>query len=146
MTATGLEVFDSTLKATNRWLKLMMMELETDDRRFAFRVLRGVLHTLRDRIGPVNAVHLGAQMPMLLRGAYYENWHPAGTPTRERHLEDFLDHVAGRLPGADEVCPAEAVRASFAVMAQCLDRGEMNKLQHMLPHEVLTFWPKELLH
>ncbi len=144
MTATGLEVFDTTLQATNHWLNLMMLELETDDRRLAFKALRGVFHALRDRVGPVNATHLGAQLPMLLRGAYYENWHPAGTPTRERHLEDFLDHVAAELPDC-EVGPGEAMQAALAVMAQCLDRGEMIKLRHMLPHEALNLWPKELL-
>jgi hypothetical protein len=29
-------------------------------------------------------VHLGAQLPLLVRGIYYEGWHMAGKPTRER--------------------------------------------------------------
>jgi hypothetical protein len=32
MSATGLEVFDTTLQETNHWLKLMMGELGTADR------------------------------------------------------------------------------------------------------------------
>ncbi len=146
MSRTGLEVFDKTLQATNHWLKLMMTELGTDDRRLAFNALRGALHTVRDRIGPENAVHLGAQMPMLLRGAYYEGWQPARTPTRERRLDDFLDHVASELPDQDEVGPEDVARAGFAVMAQCLDPGEMDKVLCILPSEARYLWPEGAPH
>ncbi|MDP2334217.1 MAG: DUF2267 domain-containing protein [Reyranella sp.] len=145
MSATGLEVFDTTLQETNHWLKLMMGELGTDSRRTAFGALRGTLHALRDRIGVDNAAHLGSQMPMLLRGAYYERWRPAATPTRERHLADFIDHVADEMPRDSQTNPAEAARACFSVMSQCLDRGEMLKLRKVLPHEALNLWPDSLL-
>ena len=141
MSATGLEVFDRTLQETNHWLKLMMDELGTDRRSVAFGALRASLHALRDRIGVDNAAHLGAQMPMLLRGAYYEGWHPASTPTRERHLGDFIDHVQSELPTASAINPAEAARACFCTMSQFLDHGEMAKLKRILPHEVLNLWP-----
>jgi hypothetical protein len=72
MSKTGLEIFDTTLQETNHYLKRAMEELQTDDRKLAFTALRATLHALRDRIGPANAVHLAAQLPMLLRGAYYE--------------------------------------------------------------------------
>ena len=142
MSATGLEVFDTTLQETNHWLKLMMGELGTADRHAAFGALRGALHAVRDRIGVHNAAHLGAQMPMLLRGAYYESWHPAATPTRERHLADFIDHVAAEMPRDSRIEAGEAARACFAVMSQCLDDGEMTKLRKLLPHEALNLWPE----
>lgn len=146
MTATGLEVFDTTLQQTNRWLRLMMMELATDNRRLAFAALRGALHAVRDRIGTDNAAHLGAQLPMLLRGAYYERWHPAATPTHERDLAGFIDHVAAEMPHECEASAGEAAQACFAVLGCCLDRGEMLKLRRQLPREVLNLWPEELLH
>src|SRR6266404_207994 len=147
MTASGLEIFDTTLQRTNHWLKLMTVELETDSRRVAFGALRGALHAVRDRIGPENAVHLGAQMPMLLRGAYYEGWRPAETPTSERRLTDFINHVGSELPRGCEATPGEAARACFAVLGLCLDRDEMMKLKHALPREaVVNLWPEELLH
>jgi uncharacterized protein (DUF2267 family) len=145
MSATGLEVFDSTVQETNHWLKLMMGELGSDDRQSSFNALRAALHAIRDRIGADNTVHLGAQLPMLLRGAYYEGWRPATTPTRERHLEDFVDHVAASLPRNDRTNPAEAARACFAVMGRCLDSGELLKLRGILPHEVLNLFPDAAL-
>jgi uncharacterized protein (DUF2267 family) len=143
MSSTGLEVFDTTLQATNHWLKLTMRELDSDNRRLAFNALRATLHAVRDRIGPDNAVHLGAQLPMLLRGAYYENWKPSRTPTRERRLEDFLDHVASYLPNEDAIAPSEAAQAGFAVLAECLDPGEADKLLAILPGDVRHLWPPE---
>ncbi len=145
MSITGLDTFDTTIQETNHWLKIIMGELGTDDRRSAFNALRAALHALRDRIGPENAVHLGAQLPMLLRGAYYEGWHPAGTPTRERHLEAFVDHVAGYLPQDSRINPAEAVRACLVAMDRCLDRGELLKVRRTLPHEVLNLFPASLV-
>lgn len=145
MSGTGLDTFDTTIQETNHWLKIMMGELGTDDRRTAFNALRAALHALRDRIGPENAVHLGAQLPMLLRGAYYEGWHPAATPTRERHLVDFIDHVAAQLPRQTTINPAEAARACFAAMARCIERGELLKVRGCLPHEALNLFPDSLV-
>jgi uncharacterized protein (DUF2267 family) len=141
MSTMGLKVFDSTVQETNHWLKLMMGELGCDDRQASFNALRAALHAIRDRVGVDNAAHLGAQLPMLLRGAYYEGWRPALTPTRERHLEDFIDHVAAGLERDGRTNPAEAARACFAVMGRCIDSGELMKLRRALPHEVLNLLP-----
>jgi uncharacterized protein (DUF2267 family) len=141
MSAKELPVFDKTLQETNHWLKLMMGELGIGNRSAAFAALRASLHALRDRVGVENAAHLGAQMPMLLRGAFYEGWRPSSTPTRERHLDDFINHVQAELPADSPLNPAEAARACFCVMGRCLDPGEMTKLRGILPHEVLNLWP-----
>jgi len=145
MSTTGLDVFDSTIQETNHWLKLMMGEFGIDSRQKSFNALRAALHAVRDRIGVDNAAHLGAQFPMLLRGAYYEAWHPAATPTRERHLEDFIDHVVAALPRDSQINPADAARACFAVMGRCLDSGELLKLRGILPHEALNLFPDAFL-
>lgn len=145
MSATGLDVFDKTLHETNRWLKVVMETLKTDNRRHAFAALRATLQVLRDRIGPNNAVHLGAQLPMLLRGAYYEGWHPAGTPTRERHVENFIAHVASKLPRDLQLDAEHAARASLAALAECVDPGEVAKVAELLPLEIRGLWPRGLV-
>ncbi len=91
--ATGLDTFDTTVQESNLWLKDLMERLGTYNRHHAYSTLRAVLHVLRDRIGPDNAAHLGAQLPMLIRGLYYEGWHPSGKPTKERHEGQFLARV-----------------------------------------------------
>ena len=141
MSTTDLHVFDRTLQETHHWLKVMMEELETDSRRIAFQALRAGLHAVRDRIGAANAVHLGAQLPMLLRGAYYEGWRPFSTPTRERKLEDFFSHVEAYLPATAQVDGPAAAYATATAMAECLDGGEVEKVLEMLPADIRTIWP-----
>lgn len=87
MAATGLEVFDKTLQTTNTWLD-EVMETTGPDRHVAWHALTAVLHTLRDRLPVDLSAHLGAQLPLLIRGAYYDQWHPAGQPDRVRSAED----------------------------------------------------------
>ena len=143
MSTTGLEVFDTTLQETNHWLKLMMRELNTGNRRLAFAALRATLHALRDRINPANAVHFGAQLPMLLRGAYYEGWRLAA-PSHERHVDDFLIHVDANLPRSAQIGSDAAARATFRVMTECVDAGEVDKLVRLLPSEIRCLWPDQL--
>ena len=100
----------------------------TDDRHLAYVALRATLHALRDRLGPENAVHLAAQLPMLLRGLYYEGWRLASV------ADQGTD--AGRLPGARAqraaarlgIDPNVAARAVFGVMWEKLDLGEVGKV------------------
>ncbi len=137
---TGLDVFDTTVQQTNLWLKDIMERIETDDRHLAYQLLRATLHMIRDRVGPENAVHFGAQLPMLIRGLYYEGWHMAHTPTRTRHLADFIDDIedeARRKLGADR---EKLVKAVFQVVADRIDPGEVDKLIKAFPEDLRALW------
>lgn len=138
---TGLDTFDKTVQESNLWLKDLMERLHSQDRHHAYSTLRAVLHSLRDRIGPQNAAHLGAQLPMLLRGLYYEGWDPSGKPTKERHEAQFLARVGEELPRADEAEVEQGVYAAFDVLAKHIDRGAAVKLAVILPQELRKFWP-----
>jgi uncharacterized protein (DUF2267 family) len=142
MSATGLEVFDQTLQKTNIWLKEIMEHLGPDRQR-AYHALRAVLHTLRDRLTVEEAAHLSAQLPLLIRGIYFEGWHPAHKPTKERAKQEFLDQVAARLKGVEPINPETATRAVLEVLERNIDRAEAVQVRHMLPKALQELWPGE---
>jgi uncharacterized protein (DUF2267 family) len=81
---------------------------------------------------------------MLVRGFYYDGWHPAGKPRVERHKDDFLAHIAAQFP-EDRPSTAERVtRAVFAVLGKHLTAGEVEKIKHTLPAEVRALWEAKL--
>jgi len=139
--STGLDTFDKTVQESNLWLKAVMERLDTTDRHHAYSTLRAVLHALRDRIGPENAAHLGAQLPMLLRGLFYEGWDPTGKPTKERHEAAFLAHIARELPRADETEVEQGIYAVIDVLSKHIDRGSAVKLAGIFPQDLRKFWP-----
>ncbi len=141
MTATGVDSLDHSIQETNLWLKAVMRHLDTDDRSLAYAALRATLHALRDRIRPENAVHLGAQLPTVIRGLYYEGWHMAGTPTKERHKAQFLEHVGRCFDHRRDVDPQRAVQAVFEVLWEKVDPGEVAKVIRLLPEDLRALWP-----
>ncbi len=77
----GRDVFDGTMQKTEIWLNELMAELEWEGKpEKTYFALRTVLHALRDRLTVEEAVQLGAQLPMLVRGFYYEGWTLKGKP------------------------------------------------------------------
>ena len=142
MSATGLDVFDKTLQTTNIWLKEIMETLGPDRQR-AYRALGAVLHALRDRLTVDEVAHLGAQLPLLVRGLYYDQWHPAGKPVRMRHIEDFLAAVAATLDDIGPINAEDAVRAVFAVLDEHVAPGEIEDIRGMLPAQLRRLWPEE---
>ena len=140
MTTTGLRVFDETLQVTNSWLKDLMEMLHTDDRQLAYRGLRAVLHALRDELEPELAVHLAAQLPMLVRGFYYEDWKLSRTPTANRHLDAFHQAIRAEMRGYPEVDPDRLMAAVFDLLAARITAGEVQKVARSLPREVRDLW------
>jgi uncharacterized protein (DUF2267 family) len=137
---TGLDVFDSTLQQSNLWLKEIMGRLKSDDRHLAYQGLRATLHVIRDRIGPENAVHFGAQLPMLLRGLYYEGWRISYKPTHTRHIKDFLDDIETEMRRHLGDYREDVVQAVFDTIADRIDPGEVSKLIKLFPDELKPFW------
>jgi uncharacterized protein (DUF2267 family) len=140
MNSTGVDVFDTTLQKTSVWLKGVMEEMGWEDRHRAYSVLRAVLHALRDRLIVDEAVNLGAQLPMLIRGFYYEGWRPEGRPFKYRHKEEFFAQVAKTLPGMEQAELERAVRAVFKVLSSQVTGGEIAQVRDQLPAEVRELW------
>jgi uncharacterized protein (DUF2267 family) len=141
MSATGLGVFDTTLHKTNSWLNDLMQVLGWPDRHKAYLALRATLHALRDRLTLDEVAQLGAQLPMLIRGFYYECWDPTGKPLRVRHKEQFLARIEQQFKGDDRVDPERVAHAVFTVLAKRVTEGEIEDVQHVLPAEIRDLWP-----
>jgi uncharacterized protein (DUF2267 family) len=141
MSATGLEVFDTTLHKTNSWLKELMGVLGSEDRHRAYLALRATLHALRDRLTVEEVAQLGAQLPMLVRGFYYEGWDPTGKPLRIRDKEQFLARIRQQFRGDDSVDPELVARDVFTVLANRITQGEIEDIKHVMPVEIRELWP-----
>ncbi|ESX72472.1 MULTISPECIES: DUF2267 domain-containing protein [unclassified Mesorhizobium] len=143
MSTTGLDVFDKTLQLTNIWLDEIMADLGPD-RHVAWHTLGAVLRTLRDRLQIGLAAKLGAELPLLVRGAYYDRYRPADMPDKTRSLEEFLQHIADELKSTRPVDPEDAVRSVFRVLARHIDLGQSAKVRDALPKEIQALWPESV--
>jgi uncharacterized protein (DUF2267 family) len=140
MAATGLDTFDSTLQTTHIWLNELMEELGWEDRHKAYHAMRAVLHALRDRLPPDEAVHLAAQLPMLVRGFYFEGWHPADKPLKERSRDAFLVHITDAFLFDVDADSEQIARAVFRIIAQHVSAGEIDDVKQALPVPIRQLW------
>ena len=141
MSMTGLDVFDRTIHKTNNWLNELMEALGWHDRHKAYLALRVTLHALRDRLTVEEVAQLGAQLPMLIRGFYYEGWDPTGKPLKERHKEEFLARIAEQFSRDDQADAEQVARAVFSVLSDRVTEGEIEDVKHVLPAELRELWP-----
>jgi uncharacterized protein (DUF2267 family) len=139
MSATGLDVFDKTLQISNIWLNEIMAQVGPD-RRVAWKVLSTVLHKLRDRLPIAVVAHLGAELPLLIRGVFYDQFEPARQPAKCRNLSDFADEVAAWLADTRPVESLDAIRAVFATLSRHITEGQIRKVQGVLPKDICDFW------
>ena len=140
MSVTGLDVFDKTLQTTHIWLDELMAETGPD-RQVAWHVLGAVLRAIRDRIPLELAVHLGSQLPRLVRGIYYDQWHaPGGMGEKPRSLDEFLEPIAEQLAQIRPINTRNATRAVFRLLSRHVTPGQVEKVKHALPGEVQAIW------
>ena len=140
---TGINAFDSTIHTTNIWLNDLLDQLGWQEKQRAYQAMRVVLHALRDRLPVAQAAALGAQLPMLVRGFYFEGWHPADKPVKERKKEEFLAHVALAFRDNLDINPEEVARAVFHVLAKHVTPGEIKHVKIALPAEIRSLWSEE---
>ena len=140
MSTTGLDVFDKTIQTTNIWLDEIMDRMGPD-RHVAWHILGAVLRALRDRLPLDDAAHLGAQLPLLVRGLYYDQWQSPSAMHKERHQEEFLARVQDGLRDTRPVNVEEATRTVFAVLAKHIAQGQADKTSRVLPAEIRALWP-----
>jgi uncharacterized protein (DUF2267 family) len=141
MPATGLDVFDTTLQKTHSWLNELMELMDWQDRHRAYHAMFATLHALRDRLTVEEVAHLGAQLPMLIRGFYYDAWDPTGKPLKERHKAEFLAYIAQYFKDDPTIDVERLARAVFTVLQSRVTAGEIEDVKHILPTEIRELWP-----
>ena len=139
MSANGLEVFDRTLETTHIWLNEICNDLGPD-KQVAWKVLSTVLHKLRDRLTLNLAAHLGAQLPLMVRGVYYDQFEPGKMPSDCRSRDEFVAEVAEWLSDTRPVDPEEAIRSVFRVLSRHISEGQCNKVRDALPKSIRQMW------
>jgi uncharacterized protein (DUF2267 family) len=140
MSWTGFETFDTAIQKADIWLKQIMLELNTDNKRRAYMGMRSVLHALRDRLTIDEAVDLGAQLPLLIRGVYYDEWDPSRNPVKDRHLDDFLAHIQNYYRSESSQELEQTVKAVFKVIRSKVTEGEIKDVKGMMPDELKSLW------
>lgn len=145
MTVSGLPAIDNAIHQANRWIGAIDGRLGWDNRQRAYRLLREVLQALRDWLPIEEGAHLSAQLPLFLKGVFYDQWDPTRIPAESRSKDAFLARIRDRL--APDVPPhlEEAVSAVFELIGAEISRGEFEDVRAALPKDLRDLAPLEPL-
>lgn len=136
----SLQELERFVADTEKWIDDLMLSLGWHDRAKAYASLLGALHALRDSLPREEGIYLGSQLPTLLRGLYYEAWHPAVHASAKSRSE-FLERIheaSHRDPGID---PEQVAHAVLALLAVRLPPGELEDVKAATPKALRTLWP-----
>jgi uncharacterized protein (DUF2267 family) len=143
MSTSGMRGFDHTIQETNAWLHEIAEYMGNPNKHLAYHALRGVLFTLRDRLTVDEAFNLAAQLPMLIRGLFFEGYKVTGRP-QKYHAEEFLARVEKELRAAGGANPERATRAVLSVLHAHVAEGEILDIFEELPKDIRRLWPDTL--
>jgi uncharacterized protein (DUF2267 family) len=137
---TALRDLDDAALTAREWVDDLTRRLGWHDQERVYSVLIAALHALRDCLGRSESVYIGAYLPTLLRGVYYEGWHPGAHPaarSRSAFLERIHDGVH-RDPAIDAELVAREV---LALLAARLPAAEVEGAKAATPRELHNLWP-----
>lgn len=126
---------DRTVELTDQWLQEIADDLGDPDRQRAWHGLRAVLAALRDRISVSEAAHLSAQLPLLVRGLFWDGWDP-DRPSRAHTRQEFVDSIASHTDRRVALDPEAAFRAVVRTLSRHVTAGELGDVRAELPSEV----------
>lgn len=139
MQKSEIQALNNTFEKTEGWLRRLDEHAALESRAQAYSLLRAVLHAIRDRLTVDEAVDFASQMPMLVRGFYYEGWKPSLAPNDYQDFETFLERVEQSLhgsgPGGLELATASQV--VFEFLKDEMGDAQMGHVENMLPGDVL---------
>ncbi len=138
---TDILEFDSALYAAEEWIDDLKARLGWHDREKVYLALIAVLHGLRDCVPPDEAAYVGQQLPPLLRGLYYEGWHPRRRPMAVKTREAFLDRIHDGVPHDPGIDPEYVAHTVFCQLAQRLPPAEVEDLRAVTPKPLHALWP-----
>jgi uncharacterized protein (DUF2267 family) len=136
MATSHADIIDRSVEKAHIWINDLADALGTDDGQHAYRVLRAFLHALRDHLTPDEAAQLAAQLPIFVRGVFYEGWTPSRTPVHDRDVDSFLRNIAGEAQLVGETEASFAATATYGVLSRHVSTGEAKSILRELPESL----------
>jgi uncharacterized protein (DUF2267 family) len=139
---TGYHAFDTTVDKTNRVLN----EIEhaygwpKARRNQSYAALRAVLHALRDRLPVEESAQLAAQLPMLLRGLYYDGWNPSRVPVKMGR-DEFEERVRAEFPFDVDGGVEPLISTVLRALKQYGTEGEWADVRSTMPKDLAAVVP-----
>jgi uncharacterized protein (DUF2267 family) len=142
MADTGFSSFDATVDKTNHVLKQIEQAYgwSKEQRKLSYNALRSVLHALRDRLPVEETAHLAAQLPMLVRGLYYEGWDPSRVPVKLSR-EEFLAQVRREFPFDVEGGMERLTKTVLRALREYITDGEWEDVKSIMPKDLARILP-----
>lgn len=141
MRITGIPALDHAPQVAAEWLNELAEIVDwPGERARVYMLLRETLHAVRDFLGPDEAADLAAQLPLLVRGIYFEGWVPSRTPAHPRGKADFLSRVAAAFSEESLADPEAAVAGVFDLLRRKLSAGEFEQVSHAMRKSLRELW------
>ena len=137
----NIRAIQKTYAKVSECITRLMTSHQFQDENKAFVILRATLKALRDRLTTEEALHLGAQLPALLRGFYYEGW-TLNEQSRIRTKEEFINDVRFHLNGHEDIDLEIATPLALKIILDMIDQGEAIEVLHQLPREIQELCPE----
>jgi uncharacterized protein (DUF2267 family) len=137
---TAIPELDEAIRATDDWITDLTHRLAWHHRGRGYLALVSTLHALRDCMPTQEAIYFGAQLPFLLRGVYYEGWHPTDHPICTDYAS-FFSRIQDALHKHLAIDPTQVARAVFALVAERIDASELENVKVATPAELRNLWP-----
>lgn len=136
-----IPVFDKTVQKSKIWIKDVQGEIGFLRPIDAYHLLRAVLHGLRDQLNVHEGAHLSAQLPLLLRGVYYECWNPPQELRKVATKDEFFDLVLSHLGPAVKLSVElpEGIAGVLKVLMRHVSEGEMRDVVNCLSPSLKDF-------
>lgn len=123
-----------------QWVDELAEDLNWDVRR-AYHLLRSVMQALRDWLSPEEMADLSAQLPILVRGIYFEGWKPSAT-VGERKKNAFIMRIESDF-SHDLENPDVAVAAVFRLLDRHISHGEIAQVRNSMKKSLRELWPSD---
>ena len=136
MTNTGFTVFDETIQKTNALLKEIELEFGWENQRhLSYAALRAILHELRDRLTVEESADLSSQLPLLIKGIYYDGWTPSKVP-KKIDEEEFIKDIRQNFPYSMDRDITELISVVIKALKKYVSEGELEDVLSILPKKL----------
>lgn len=129
------DVLDTAVQKANLWLKDVQRFGRLRGKAQAYSALRSVLHAIRDCLPAGAATRFSAQMPLLVKGVFFDGWHLSAKP-RRLDRDAFVARLREALRGQEGLDPFLALESVVRALDLHLGRHELEKVQYILPRDV----------